>query len=482
VTAPDLLDTSAAGPAAIRGGVLRIGAYLVGTVAAVGSFALLTRHLGVATVGRYSVALALLTIVGAFSDLGMSSIGVRELSTRRGDDRDAFARNLLGLRLVMTAVGGLGIIAFAAVAGYGTTLTEGVALGSVGLLLQAWQTTLAVSLLSELRLGWVAAFELLRSLLNALVIILLVLAGARLLPFLAVTIPVGATVLVLNAWLVRGRAPLTPLFNGARWRSLFAAAVPYAIAAAAAAIYFQLALIIVSLLANKDAVGYFGVSSRVIQVLLAIPGLAVGAAFPIFARAARDDRARLAYALGRVFEVSLLLGVFVSVLVGVGAPLAIRIVGGGGFEQAAHLLAIQGVGLGASFVAAVWSFGLLSLGRTKDIMVIHLTVLIVGGTGVAILVSADGAQGAAIGTAVGEVVLALLTGAALTRADRRLTPPLRVVPAVAVAAGLASLTLLAGLPTLAACAVAGLVYLVAAFVLGAVPKELRELLPARRSP
>jgi O-antigen/teichoic acid export membrane protein len=481
VTAPDLLDTPAAGPTAIRGGFLRIGAYIVGTVAAVGSFALLTRHLGVETVGRYSVATALLIIVGAFSDLGMSSIGVRELATRTGDDREAFARNLLGLRLVMTGVGGVAIVAFAAVAGYGTTLTEGVALGSVGLLLQAWQSTLAVSLMSELRLGWVASFELLRSVLNAAIIVLLVLAGARLLPFLAVTIPVGAAVLALNAWVVRGRAPLTPLFNAAQWRRLFAAAVPYAVAAAAAAIYFQLALIIVSLLANKDAVGYFGVSSRVIQVLIAIPGLAVGAAFPIFARAARDDRERLAYALGRVFEVSLLLGVLISVLVGVGAPLAIRVVGGAGFERAARLLAIQGVGLGASFVAAVWSFGLLSLGRTKDIMVIHLTVLIVGGTGIAILVSADGAQGAAIGAAVGEVVLALLTAGALTRVDRRLSPPLRIVPAVAVAAGLATLTLIAGLPTLAACAVAGLVYLAVVFALRAVPRELWHVLPGSGS-
>ena len=127
----DMLDTTAAGPAAIRpGGALRIAGYVAGTLVAVGSTALLFRHLGLADTGLYQLALALVAIVAGLSDLGLTAIGVRELSIRTHEDRDVLARNLLGLRIVLSGLGVIAITGFTVVAGYGTTLVLGVALAS----------------------------------------------------------------------------------------------------------------------------------------------------------------------------------------------------------------------------------------------------------------------------------------------------------------------------------------------------------------
>jgi len=476
---PDLLDSAAAGPAAIRGGTLRIAAYGIGTLSGVVAAALLFRHLGVVETGLYSLATALVAIIAGISDLGLTAIGVRELSVRTGEARDAVARNLLGLRLATSLVGAVAITLFAAVGGYGSTVTIGVALAGVGLVLLSLQSALAMSLISDLRLGWVATFELLRAVLSAALIVALVAAGAHLLAFLAVTIPVGVVVLSLNAFVVRGRIPLRPAFRRSEWWDLMKDVLPYSAAVAAATLYFYVAVILVSLIASRSDLGYFGVSARVIQVLLALPGLAVGAAFPIFARAARDDRERLAYALGRVFEVSLLIGVLVALSLAIGASVVIEVLGGAKFRSAATILAIQGVGLGASFCGAVWSSGLLSLGRYRPILAVNLFALVFGGVLVAVLVSVDGVRGAAIGTAGGELVLAVLNGVALTRVDHSLVPPLRVVPAVILATGLAVATTLLSLPVIASVAVAAAVYLAVLLALGAIPKELREQLRRR---
>jgi O-antigen/teichoic acid export membrane protein len=250
--------------------------------------------------------------------------------------------------------------------------------------------------------------------------------------------------------------------------------LPYSLAVAVGTLYFYLALILVSLFSNTDAVGYFGVSARVIQVLLVVPGLAVGGAFPIFSRAARDDRIRLEYALGRVFEVSLILGVLVALCLAIGSSFVIEVVAGPKFAPAATILAIQGVGLAASFSGAVWSNGLLSIGRYRAILTISLSALVGGGVLVAVLVSIDGAKGAAIGTAVGELMIALLTGAALARADPALRPPLRVVPAVALAAALAVASTVVGVPVLVSVAIAFVIYTAVVFALGAIPEELTE--------
>jgi O-antigen/teichoic acid export membrane protein len=470
----DLLDSTAAGPAAVRGGALRVGAFLAGTLLALLATAVLFRHLGVDQTGRYSLAVSLVAIVAGVTDLGLTAIGVRELSIRAGASRAALASNLLGLRIVLSIAGVLAIVIFSGVAGYGATLTAGVALAGFGLILQSIQSTLAISLISDLRLGWVAAFELLRSFLSTVLILALVAADASLVAFLAVTIPAAAIPLALNAWMVRGRIPLRPSFHPREWRAIVRDVIPYSVAVAAGTLYFYLAVVLVSLVSSARVLGYFSVSARVIQVLLAIPVLAVGAAFPIFSRAARDDRARLAYSLGKVFEVCLMLGVLVSLSLAIGSSIVIEVVGGSEFSAAATLLAIQGIGLGASFCGSVWSNGLLSLGRYRSILAVNLLALFVGGLMVAVLVSVDGARGAAIGTAAGELMLALANAVALSRADASLRPPLRILPRVALAGGLAAATTLIDLPDLASVALAAVVYVVVLLVSGAVPRELLE--------
>jgi len=211
-----------------------------------------------------------------------------------------------------------------------------------------------------------------------------------------------------------------------------------------------------------------------------LPGLAVGTALPIFARAARDDRARLAYALGRTYEVSLLIGVWTALAVAIGAPIAVTIFGSQ-FSHSVPLLAIQGTGLGASFVGAVWSNGLLGLGRLRVILAINIVALIFGSTLIAVLVLVDGVTGAAIASAAWEGVSVLLTGIALVRADPLLRPPLRILPKVAAAAGLAALTTVLALPVLVSVIVASAVYAGVVLVLRAVPDEVFVALRRRRA-
>src|ERR1700693_1774818 len=139
----DLLSSAKAGPAAVRGGAMRISTFLAGSLVSVGTAALLFRHLGVVSTGRYTTALSLSAVVTGFTDLGLTAIGMRELSVLEGQERASLARNLLGIRLVLTVVGVLLLSGFAFIA-YGRLLGLGVLIAGAGVLLQNTQTTLAV--------------------------------------------------------------------------------------------------------------------------------------------------------------------------------------------------------------------------------------------------------------------------------------------------------------------------------------------------
>jgi O-antigen/teichoic acid export membrane protein len=469
--------------AAARGGALRVGGYIVGALVSAVSAALLFRHLGLIDTGRYVTAMSLVAIVGALSDLGLTAVGVREISLRPPAERWTLAADLLGLRLTLTAAGGVAMIAIAWAA-YSPTLAAGVGLAVAGLLLQATQDNLAMALIVDLRLGWVSALELLRQLLTTLMTVLLVLIGARLVPFLGISIPVGLAVLLCTAALVRGTRSLLPSFSVARWRAFVGQMVPFALAVAAGALYFRVSILLVSALGSATELGNFSASFRVIEVLTLVPGLLVGSAFPIFARAARDDRDRLGYALGRVHEVALIAGAWVAVSIAIGAPLAIKILGGASFHAAGPVLAIQGVGLGAMFVSVVWGNGLVSLGVYRQILLINVSVLLLTAALVAALVALDGDRGASIGTAVGEVIAAVVQAVAVSRIDPRLRAPLSNLPRVAIAAAVALSPLalsLVGVPTILQLVISTALFAALLLALHALPAELRDLLPGARA-
>jgi len=476
-----VLHTSQAGTRAARGGALRVGGYIVGVLVSIIAASLLFRHLGVADTGQYITALSLVAIVGACSDLGLTAVGVRELSRRPQDERWPLARDLLGLRITLTSLGGV-VMVVIAWAAYSATLAAGVALACVGLLLQATQDNFALPLVVGLRLGVVSALELSRQVLTTVFIVLLVLGGAALVPFLGVSIPVGAIVLVPTAILVRGTHTLRPTFSLSRWRIFIAPVLPYSAAVAASSLYFRLSILLVSVLGTADELGYFSASFRIIEVATLVPGLLAGAALPIFSHAADNDHGRLGYALGRVFEVSLIVGAWVAVSVAIGAPLAIAIVGGPSFKPAVPVLALQGIGLGAMFVSLVWANGLLGLGLYRQILAISVSGLLFTAALVAPLVVLDGAQGAAIGTAAGEIMLAVVQCVAVVRRRPLLRPSLRIVPGVVLAAALGISPLaLTGVPVIARLAISTALYTSALLLTRAYPPELLEMLSGVRA-
>jgi O-antigen/teichoic acid export membrane protein len=457
-----------------------MGGYFVGILASTVSSAMLFRHLGVVVTGQYVTALSLVAIVTAFSDLGLTAVGIREISTRPEEERWGLAKDLLGLKLTLTLLGGVAItlIAWAA---YSAALAEGVALAVVGLGFSTTQDNYAIALIVNLRLGWVAAMDLMRNLMTAAFTIALVLLGAHLIPFLGISIPVCIAVTLVTAALVRHGRSLAPSFSLKRWRIFVSSVLPYSAAVAASVLYYRVAILLISAIASATQLGYFSVSYRVIEVLTVVPGLLVSSAFPILARSARDDVARFDYALRKVFEISLIAGAWVAVSIAVAAPIAISIIGGPTFHDADDVLAVLGIGLGALFVNVVWSYGLLSLGLHRLILAINATALAVNIAIVAPLAALDGARGAAIGTGVTEVMVAIVQAWALARHGHPLRQSLPIVPKVALAAGAALSPLaLSGVPTLARLAISTVIFAAVVVITRATPTEVLDLLPGDR--
>jgi O-antigen/teichoic acid export membrane protein len=476
----DILDTAEAGGRAIRGGSLRIGGYVAGTLVTLVSVPLLVRHLGVDDFGRYVTVLSLIAIVAGVTDAGLGSVAVREYSALEPARRRAFMRDVLGARVVLTFLGVLVALAFALVAGYGRDMVLGTAVAGAGLVVGVAQATYTVPLLSGLRLGWVTLGDLLRAVVSAALVVAGVLAGAGIVPFLAISLVAAVILMAATVALVHGEVPLLPaLHPGRSWRVL-RDTLPLAASTAIGTLYFRLTIIVMSLITAAAQTGYFATSYRMIEALAGIPVMLVGVTFPILARAARSDPERLRFATQRVFEIALIGGVWMTLSTALGATFAIHVIGGSEAAPAAGVLRLQALYLTPLFANLTFQTTLLALRMHREMLISAVVALAAVGLLSFALIPSFEAKGAAVAVVVGETILAVVEGVLLWRAHPRLRPALPVVPKVAVALALAlAASTLIRAHAVVEVAGATVVYFAVLAVLRGIPPELLSALELR---
>jgi O-antigen/teichoic acid export membrane protein len=482
-TQVDILDTSQAGPSIIRGSLLRLGAYLLGTLATVVSSAVVIRHLGLVDTGHFLTVTALVTIVATVSDLGLTGFAVRDYASGPRADGRSFLRNLLGIRLVL-ALGGLCIaVLFGVLVGYPTVMVLGTVIAGFGMVFLVVQDGCSVPLQVSLRFGWVAGLQLVVQVGVAIEAVLLALAGAGLLPFFAMQLPIVIPVLVVTVLVGGHDSRLTPSLDTAQWRRMVGRILPFSAAVVLSVVYFQIAQIMVSLLSSPTQTGYFGVSFRVLMSFTTLPPLLVSSALPLLARAARDDEERFNYASRKLVETMMLAGCGLALALFLGASFPIDVIAGSGYAHSVEVLRILAVALLGTFVIGARGYALLSLDRLRAMLgcnAIALTVVLACGVP---LISVYGAKGAAIALVAAELTL----GLSYERALSHKRPALRLDPGFVIRA--AAATLLAGavasvisLPAVAAAALGVALYVAALLALGIIPAEIREALFRRRQP
>lgn len=478
----EILDTPEAGSKVIRGGAMRAAGYAAGVLVGLISTPLMLRHLGVEDFGRYITVSSLIFIVGGLTELGLTNVGVREYTLRAPGDRGRLIQNIAGMRTVLTLAGVAIAAAFALAAGYRDVMVWGTLIAGLGLVATNLQYTYTVPLSAGLKLGWVAALDLIRQVVIAALIVGLVVAGAALLPFFIVALASGLVTLAITVWLVRRDVPLTPAADRGEWWGLLRDTLPYAAATALGVVYFRIAVILMSLIASPAETGYFSASFRIIEIVSAIPWLVITSAFPVLVRAARDDAERLRYALQRLFEVSLIAGTWMALVIFVGAPFAIDVVGGSDFGPSVDALRALGFAMIGTFLVATWGLALLSLHKHKALLIANAIALVFGTVMTLALEPSLGAKGAAIATAATEVGLGLLYVAILAGSRRDLVPSPRIVAPVVAAAGVAAApAIVGGIPSLILAIAATLLYFGVLFALRAIPQEVTDALRRRGS-
>lgn len=472
--ADDPLAVGVAGSRVIRGGMVRTGGYLITLVAGLLSVPLIIRHLGVVDSGRYFTVMSIVAVLAALVEAGLSTVGIREYSVRSGVDRDVMIRYLLGLRLAISLAAGLLTVALMGLVGYAPVLLAGAAVASAGVLLESAASSYNVWLAATLRLSWLTAAQVLRQLTMVALTVVLVVAGASLLPFFVAVAIAPLAQLAVTFVVSRRAVPHLPAFDPSGWWALLRLALPFATATTLGILSFRVPIILMSLIATERETGWFGAPFRMVEVIVAGVMLVVGSAFPVLARAAKADRERFESVLRQLVDFGLLAGVWLALMTVIGAEVAIDVVAGPGFEPSIAVLRIQGVALFPSLMLAAGWYGLLALSAFRGLLLANLFGFGVATVLTLALVPSMGASGGALAALCAELLLAGACALVLTRHLQGRWLTLRIVPRVIAATALAGgFVVLVGLPAVLAMGLATIVYVAVLLATDAVPSELR---------
>ncbi|MEW5806020.1 MAG: flippase [Acidobacteriota bacterium] len=320
----------------------------------------LARHLGEKGLGQLTFAAAFAELFNIFSDFGLSTVTVREVSRNRGLS-DQFLKNVLSLRLLISMTVFIVIVAAANLSGFQREVLMAIYLYGLAQVIIAFGSTYQSILNAFERMYYGSIISTASTALISITGLILIQFGFGVVWFASLhlvwAIPAGW------AYYLCGRREGIVFQVGVDWKIwkyLITSAVPIGFGVAMYVIYNRVDLIMLKYMKNYYDVGIYSVAYRMMGYFHFLIWALMGASAPAFSKHFARDRA----ALKELGERSARYLIFFGTPVAVGSSLLaesiIRFLYEGRFQEAATVFALLALTTAIVFFGATFGTILLN--------------------------------------------------------------------------------------------------------------------------
>ena len=445
------------------------------------------RYLHPDAYGALITGVAFTGLMAPLAELGVSTIGAREISKRPAETSRLLGGVFTVSLLLSLATFAVGVAAaFLVYPGAANELErEAILLLLLPTLVLAPATTAGTYFIAEQKnyLGMIA------SVLGSLSLITIVVLSATLdWGFTGVAAAYGANGAVFSVAMValaaRQKLRLRPSLDRELCTRLFRWALPLGGSLLVGALYWRLDVVLLSLLADREEVGPYGLAFKVVDVLMTVPGYMMLTLLPELARLS-EQRERLDEVVQKAFDVMQTGAAPMVVFLAVFAHPVVTLIGGPEFSGAAPILQLLMVGVLIAYVGNVPVQAMVALNQQRSLFIITIAALIPNVALNLVFIPLWGGEGAAAAYVATE---ALILGLVLARFAKVATVPRPVHPwrfliVLGLMAGVGLINVLPGIrdaSVVVELAVGGVlsaaVYIGALYALHAVPAVVHESL------
>lgn len=331
----------------------------------------LTRYLGEKGFGEYTTTMTYLGFFGIVVDLGMYLIVVRELAAdeKKGEQ---YLNNAFGLRLILGCI----ILALAPLAAYlffpySTVVDLAIAIGAISF----WFINLNQIIVSVFQVNLHMWKLVVGEVLGRLAILGLtyyfILQNGDLLDFIWANVAGNVVLFVVSYLFAYKYIRLIPRFEWKIWKVIMIETLPLAIVVLLNRIYFNIDTIFLSVFRSQEEVGVYGLSYKILDILISFPSIFAGLVFPTMARHGIDALKELKRVYQKSFDFMIITAIpMLAGLVMLSGPV-IRILGGeSGFDDSIYLLQILGVAVVFVFFSTLSNNLVIAVKMQKKLLLI----------------------------------------------------------------------------------------------------------------
>lgn len=387
-----------------RNSVVQLGGRAVTMGVTLLTLTILSRYLGPTVFGQYTLVIAFLTLFN-ISDLGVSTIAVRHLSTTKLDP-DELMGNVLTIRTVLAIVSAILAVGAALILEEQTYTKQAVALAALSLPLTIFSGSYSATFAANLKMEYAALGNIAQSVVGLFAMLVVVLTDGGLLRLIiAFDIGVLANSVVCLYFAHRFVRPHFR-FDPHYVRGVIRDALPLGLAILIITAYGKIDILLLKWFTDSDTVGFYGFSYRVVDLAFPLSFFFVGSVFPLLSIYHGDDNHEGFKRLyQRSHDLLSLLGMSIVTAIILFAEPIVLILGGDAYRESVRSMQVLSLAVALIWISNLVDHGLIAIGRQGSLLPIACAGLLVNIVANLILIPLYDKEGAAAATVITEATV-----------------------------------------------------------------------------
>lgn len=300
------------------------------------------RMLGATAMGQFQLAGSIWAIVGIIANFGMAMLLTKEVARNPARVDEIFG-TIIVLRVLLCLLGFGGVALYVTLVGYDSqTIHVIYVMGAYSVAVQLSDSFRAVLQALE-RMEYISIGSIVAKTFLTVIGLVLLFMGQGILVMTAIVVAAEIINLIIQAVSLRYVRPVR--FNidllVARW--VLKKSFTYFMVSAFLVIYVQLDIVIISILVNEQAIGWYAASDALFTSLMFIPSIFITAVFPALTRMHANASNSLRLLTRKSFDLLMLLSVPIGLgLLSIATPLVVMFFGPE-FAPSGQILAVMGI-------------------------------------------------------------------------------------------------------------------------------------------
>ncbi|MFA6423026.1 MAG: flippase [Patescibacteria group bacterium] len=361
---------------------------VVTTIISLFIIGILTRSLGVNGFGQYTTAFAYVNFIAVIVDMGFFTVLVREIVFAKYP-LEKIVNNIITFRAVIAIVIYLISVIIAQFLPYEPIIKIGIALASLAVFFLSMNSTIIALFQAKFRIDKGVISDVIGRLIILISLLVISHKSTNLTLIITAYIIGNFVNFVINYLFAKKYVAIKPAFDFEFWKMIYKEALPMGILIIIGFIYFKIDMVVLSLMKPSYDVGIYGASYKVLEIVLTLPAMFMGAMFPIITQYISQKDERLNNAVQKSFDFLNLItwpivigGIFLSVPI-------IKIIGGNEFVNASAIswhgyaitpsivLSILLLALGLSGISLLFGQVVLAMKKQRDLIMPNIIIAII---------------------------------------------------------------------------------------------------------